>query len=136
MSTTLTIAVSGLNAAMNRVSAVARNIANASSAGHLPPDENGAASSYQPVRAVSTPVTGGGQGLGVTSTLQPVVPAYDVAFDPSSPYANEQGLVAAPHVEIAAEITEARMATAAYRANVAVIKATDDMEEKLFDALL
>jgi flagellar basal-body rod protein FlgC len=136
MNTSLSIAVSGIEASFRRIEASANNIANINTVGRLPATRGEVAGSYQPQRAVSLPVSDGqGGGLGVRTVLQPYEPAYYVAQQPDSPYANEQGLVAAPNVDLATEIIESKMAEIAYRANAQVIKAESERSKYLYDIL-
>ena len=135
MANTFNIAVSGLNAATARIAASANNIANGSSKGKVPTESNPEPTSYQPVRAVTLPVTGNGMGLGVRSTLQPLTESYHVGYDPNSPHANEKGEVAITSVDLATEIVEMTMAEAAYKANAKVIAVAKEMEEYLIDEL-
>jgi flagellar basal-body rod protein FlgC len=78
---------------------------------------------------------GGSNGEGVTSALQPRNPAYTVASDPTSPDANEDGLVAAPNVDLNAELIASKEAQVSYGANAKVIKITEEMQQSLLDAV-
>ena|ERR1700722_5340873 len=131
MSGILTIAVSGLNNASLRIANAASNIVNASSTGALPTSPGGNATSFQPQDVVSTPGADG----GVNSSLQPRNPAFVAVPDPTSPNANAAGLVAAPNVSLDNEIINVQEATTAYRADLAVISATDETQKKLLDAI-
>jgi len=131
MSGILTIAVSGLNNASLRIANATSNIVNASSTGALPTSPGGEATSFQPQDVVATPSVVG----GVTSSLQPRQPAYVAVPDPSSPNANSAGLIAAPNVSLDNEVINVQEASVAYRANLAVVNVTDEMQQKLLDAI-
>src|ERR687883_517783 len=103
MSNISTIALSGMNAAARRLDVSASNIANASSAGALPVDgavPSGAPRAYVPLQVVETESATGGTQTSVTS----VTPASVATSDPSAPFANEDGLVATPNVDLAQEM--------------------------------
>jgi flagellar basal-body rod protein FlgC len=76
-----------------------------------------------------------GNNLGVRSALRERDPAYVLATDKNSPYANEEGLIAAPNVDMGSELLAMKMAEIAYRANAAVIKTQLNNDKRLFDAL-
>jgi flagellar basal-body rod protein FlgC len=77
----------------------------------------------------------GDHHLGIRTTLAPREPSYTPAYEPSSPHANEQGLVAAPNVDITKEIVDSMMAEIAYKASAKVIAAEKRNEETLIDTL-
>ena len=54
-------------------------------------------------------------------------------YDPSAPYANQDGLVAAPNVDLADEMIQQLMATYAYAANARVVTSYNQMVKSLFD---
>jgi flagellar basal-body rod protein FlgC len=135
MSEALKIAVSGLNDAVLRVVNVASNVVNALSTGHLPETPGGKATSYQPQDVVTLSDSVGDNIMGVHSTLRPREPAYAAAPAPDSPDANAAGLVAAPNVDLASELVNAKMAEIAYKANAAVIRAERKNDKELLDTL-
>lgn len=131
MSDAIAIAVSGLQASSMWIDAVASNIANARDTAPVPvspPPPEGAPSQqtiYQPVSVAQSPLPGG----GVDAHFSPVLPSYSVTYDPSSPFANAQGMVAMPNVDIAEQMVNALEAVASYKANIAVIKTADKMAQ-------
>jgi flagellar basal-body rod protein FlgC len=135
MSEALKIAVSGLNAAVSRIANAASNLVNASSTGRLPTQPGEKAASYQPTDVVTLSDSADDNALGVHTVLQPREPAYVMALDPRSPHANAAGLVAAPNVDMAAEIMNAKLAEVTYRANAAVIRAVQKTDKDLLDTL-
>lgn len=140
MNGVLATAVSGLTASSMWMDAIASNIANARDEGPIPPtppsqpiapSSGSQPSLYQPVTAAFTSVANGNGG--VTANIVTQLPSYDIAYDPSSPSANGQGLVAMPNVDLATQFVDQIMATTAYRANIAVVKAADKMMQTTID---
>ena len=125
-----TIALSGMNAASLRLQVAARNIANARSYGALPganvPDD--APQAYVPQR-VDQVATAGGTSARVT----PVSPASVPVYDPTAPYSDENGMVAAPNVDLASELVEVLVAKYTFAANAAVVRAESEMMKSLLD---
>lgn len=117
------------------MSAAASNIANMDSAGPVPatppnqavPQSLGAV--YQPAAAYPISVPGG----GVAATVEPRLPGYTTSYEPAAPYANPQGMVARPNVDLASEAVDMIGAMHSYRANLAVFKASSHMFGELLD---
>jgi flagellar basal-body rod protein FlgC len=133
MSSILSIAVSGMQAAAHRLQVSANNVANARSDGALPNAQgaypDGAPRVYAPRRVDQVEQPSGG-----TRTVESdVSPSYVPTYDPSAPYANEDGLVAAPNVDYAEEAVQQLMATYAYAANARVVTSYNQMVKSLFD---
>jgi flagellar basal-body rod protein FlgC len=84
---------------------------------------------YQPVSVAQSAAPGG----GVTASLQPVQPASTLAYDPSSPFANVQGQVAVPNVDLATQLVDMTQAVHTFRANLAVFKTVSHMSKALLD---
>lgn len=135
MSNVFSIAVSGMNAAIARLSNAATNIVNVSSTGQLPSAENEKATSFAPMDVVSLSNSSGDNILGVRTTLVPREPSYIVARDESSPDANEQGLIAAPNIDLTAEIVNSMFAEIAYKASAKLIAVEKRNQETLIDTL-
>ena|ERR1035437_2404177 len=108
-----TIAGSALNAQSARLNAVSSNLANADSV---------AGSDGQPYRAkqvifAATPVgTEGGQGVRVTQVVDSAAPLR-LTYDPKNPYANEQGYVSMPNVNVVEEMVNMISASRSYQTN-------------------
>jgi flagellar basal-body rod protein FlgC len=136
MNTAMNIAVSGMLAASTGLNASASNLANLESDGPVPatspqqPVAQAPGSVYQPVAATQTAQP----GSGVTASVTPSLPSYALAYDPSAPFANMQGMVAAPNIDPAQEIANQMTASFAYRANIATFKTAQQMEKTLLDA--
>ncbi|WP_027531167.1 flagellar basal body rod protein FlgC [Bradyrhizobium sp. WSM3983] len=138
------IATSGLSAASLRVSVAASNIANVSTTGPLPASgaAAGAGSSstssaypaaYVPLRVDQVDQSSGSTPGGTVATVSTVSPSYTAQSDPSAPYANQDGLVAAPNVDLASEFVQLATAKYSFIANAKVIQAYSETTESLLD---
>lgn len=135
MNSISTIALSGMKAATRRVEVSASNIANVMSTGALPDADGtvpaGAPRAYAPLDVVQTESAGGGTQITVT-TPQPSTTAVS---DPQAPFANQDGLVAAPNVDLDQELVGQMIASYSFAANAAVMKADDRMTKSLLDIM-
>lgn len=137
MDDAMAIAASGMAAAQASLTASASNVANIETTGPVPatspsqPVPQGAGNVYQPVSTTLTSLPSGGVQASLSNTL----PSYTLAYDPSAPFANLQGMVAAPNVDLAAEAVNQMSASLAFRANLAVFKAADKTFKSLLDTL-
>ncbi len=124
----ISTSLSGLMAQSTRLSDIASNIANQSSNGALP-NAAGKVSAGQPAayQAVTTSVTSQGSGGGVIATTNLANPATVALADSSSPYANAQGLVAAPNVDVTQQTVNMMDARRAYSTNLAALRTQDKM---------
>jgi len=133
MSSISTIAVSGMNAAARRLEVSASNVANVTSTGALPNADGtvpaGAPRAYAPLELVQTESAGGGTQTAVTT----VTPATTAISDPQAPFANQDGLVAAPNVDLAQEMISQLIASYTFAANATVMKADDRMAGALLN---
>jgi flagellar basal-body rod protein FlgC len=121
----ISTALTGLFAASKKVEASAANIANMGSAGSLDP-----ASPNQPYRALTTVQTAM-PGGGVSAANIPQKPGFVNAYAPDSPFADANGLVGAPDVDLAAEAVNLKIAELSYKANMNVLKTANEMSEEL-----
>lgn len=134
----MNIAVSGLGAASLRLAASASNIANMRTRGPLPatpPNQDvpqGPGQVYQARRVEQIANPGG----GVSASLQASQPAYRSVFDPHAPFANADGMVAEPDVDIAGEFVNMMQARMAFGANLAVIRTVNQNAKSLFDLIV
>lgn len=135
MSNVFQIAVSGMNAAMSRFSNAVTNLVNVSSTGKLPNAPGEKATSYAPTDVVTLSNSVGDNNLGVRAQTVTRDPAYRPAYDPHSPHANADGLVAAPNVDLAGEMVNIMMAEIAYKASAKVIAAEKRNQDTLIDTL-
>ena len=125
------IARSGMAAAMVRLTASASNVANSESDGAIPAavaaGSGGPATVYQ-ARAVTQSETAGG---GVQASVGVKRPPYRLEHDPSAPYADARGMVAAPEIDLNDERIKQIAAKQAYMANLALLRSADEMERSL-----
>lgn len=126
------IALSGLLAQSQRIAGSASNVANARTAGARPdangqiPDDKPAP--YQPVDTVQQSVVGAdGQGQGTSATYQPRRPATVAEYSPDSAFADKNGLVDAPNVDLASEAIDQTIALRTYQANLKAFETADEM---------
>ncbi len=127
------IALSGLTAASKKVEASASNIANLQTVGSL---EDGKQKPYTPLTTTQTAVTDdNGNGLGVTSNFAPKGDPYYSVYSPDSPFANAEGIIGVPNVDLAEEAVNLQIARATYKANAAVIKVSEDLSDELLRVL-
>ena len=133
MSSITTIALSGMNAAARRLEVSASNVANVMTTGALPNADGtvpaGAPRAYAPLELVQTASAGGGTQTTVTTAT----PSTTAVSDPQAPFANQNGLVAAPNVDLAQEFVGQLLASYSFAANVAVLKADDQNNKALLD---
>jgi flagellar basal-body rod protein FlgC len=133
MSSISTIALSGMSAATRRLDVSASNIANAASTGALPNADGtlpaGAPQAYAPLELVQTASAGG----GTQTTAMTVVPSTIAVSDPQAPFANPDGLVAAPNIDITQEVVGQMMASYSFAANAAALTASDRMTGALLN---
>ena len=89
----------------------------------------GAPQAYAPLELVQTASAGGGTQTAVTT----VTPATTAVYDPQAPFANQNGLVAAPNVDLAQEMISQLIASYSFTANATVMRADDRMTRTLLD---
>lgn len=134
MSSISSIAVSGLKAATRRLEVSASNIANQQSTGALPGANGtvpaGAPQAYKPLQVNQTDTSTGGTQTSLSTTSPATVPV----SAPQAPFANADGLVAAPNVDLAQEFIGQMVAKYSYTANLASLKADREMSKALLDA--
>lgn len=132
MNGAISSALSGLAAATKRVAAAASNIANIGTTGSLEP---GGRAPYTPLDVqLTSQAAGGALPGGVSASFVPRDPASIPVYDPNSPFANAEGLVATPNVDLAVEAVNLKAAEIAYKANLASIKTADAMTDELLKA--
>jgi flagellar basal-body rod protein FlgC len=133
MSSISTIALSGMNAAARRLQVSASNVANVMTTGALPNADgtapSGAPQAYAPLELVQTANAGGGTQATVTT----VRPSTIAVSDPTAPFANPDGLVAAPNVDLSQEMVGQMIASYSFSASAAMMKADDRMTQTLLD---
>ena len=131
MSSVSSIALSGMSVASLRLQVSANNVANAMSSGPLPGAAAGGnfPAAYNAERVNQIALAGGGTGATITT----VSPGTVRAYDPTAPYADSQGMVATPNVDLAGEIVQQLTASLSFAANARMVKADAQMTASLFD---
>ncbi|WP_257167311.1 flagellar basal body rod protein FlgC [Bradyrhizobium sp. SRS-191] len=126
-------AVSGMNAASRRIEVSASNVANAMSTGALPNADGtlpaGAPKAYDPLALVQSDVAGGGTQTTITKAGN----GTSASYQPTAPFANKDGLVAAPNVDLAQEMISQLVAKYSFAANARILKASDEMSRIVID---
>ena len=128
MISALNTALSGLDAAGQRIAVSANNIANAGST-YSQVDGETIDSPYVPQDVVQTSLETG----GVRTYTRPINPPTVPVFDPSSPQANENGVVNYPNVNVESEVMNTILAKNSYKASMSIIKTQDEMFSTLLD---
>jgi flagellar basal-body rod protein FlgC len=135
MSSISTIALTGLTAAARRLDVSADNVANVMTSGSLPSTDgtvpSGAPKAYDPLELMQSENVGGGTQTAVRTTR----PSYVATSDPSAPFANQDGLVAAPNVDLSKEMISQVIARYSFATNARVLKADDQMTRTLIDTM-
>jgi flagellar basal-body rod protein FlgC len=144
---TLSIATSGLSAASLRLDVAASNIANARDTGPLPATSGSGPSggtggpsnasnfpaAYVPLQVNQVDQTSGSVPGGTLATVSTVSPSFVVQSDPNAPFANQDGLVAAPNVDLASQFIQVLTAKYDFAANAKVIRAYANTTKSLLD---
>ena len=137
----LSIATSGLSAAGLRRDVAASNIANATTSGPLPASSGSQAQAqgssntsnlpalYIPLRVDQTAQPDG----GTVATVSAVSPAFVAQSDPTASFANADGLVAAPNVDLASQFVQLLTAKYAFAANAKVVQSYATTSRSLLD---
>jgi flagellar basal-body rod protein FlgC len=153
----LSIATSGLDAAIQQLNVSASNIANIQTTGPLTagsatlgssavaasapaaaaaPSPTGssvaAPLAYQPLQLVqysNADVAGG----GVSTSVQTTSAAAYAAYAPSAAYANANGQVASPNIDLPSQIANQASALIQFQANLKVIQASDQMQQSVIN---
>lgn len=131
----VSIAVSGLRAQGTRLAVSANNIANISTSGRLPTGQNPVSTVYRPLSVSFTALTAGQQPAGLEARVVEEADGYSAAFDPTSVYANEEGLIAVPNVDLVEETANILLAKNAYQAIAKTIQVEKDLTKELLDAI-
>lgn len=122
------IALSGLNAASTRVNTAASNIANMTSGGAI---KGGTGPAPYAAQTVQQEANADG---GTSATAIPKNPPFVPSYAPDSPFANSEGVIGAPNVDLAEEAVNLTLAETTYKANIKTIQTASDMMDELLDA--
>lgn len=129
----INIALTGLTAASKQLLASASNIANLQTTGSLEDDKQ---APYTPLRTQQTAITDNqGNGQGVQATYTAKDPAFVPSYDPDSPFADENGIIGVPNIDLAEEAVNVNLAKIQYKANLKTIQAASDLSMELFRVL-
>ena len=133
MSAILSIAASGMAAATRRLEVSASNVANALSDGPLPSADAAIRAqypaAYMPLRVDQVETAGGGTAAVVGN----VTPGYVSSYDPGAPFADANGMVAAPNVDLAGEAVQQLIARYTFVMNAVVVRSYEQMMKSLLD---
>ena len=125
----LSTSLSGLMAASKKMDIAASNIANADVVGST--DASNANQAYTPLVTQDTSTAGG----GVKTVSLNRNPAFVPSYEPDSPFANADGLVNAPNVNVDEELLNSKVAENSYKANITALKVGMEMQDTLQKAL-
>lgn len=131
--------VSAIHASSEALSVRADNIANVRTTARVdevdlsPAARRATSSAPDDVFSPSRPTFESRRDGGVDVEVERRDPSHRVVFDPSDPKSNEEGLVAAPNVDLAEELVGMRQDRAMFLANLAVIRTEDEMTGALLD---
>ena len=133
MNAILSIASSGMTAAMRRLEVSASNVANAMSDGPLPSADAATQAkypaAYAPKQVEQVEIAGGGTAVVVSD----VTPSYVASYDPGAPFADAQGMVASPNVNIANEAVQQLVSRYTFVMNTVVVRTYEQMMKSLLD---
>jgi|SRR5271165_4072158 len=133
MSSILSIAVSGITAASERLQDSASNVANVESDGPTASAGPALQAQYPPAytpKQVHQVATASGGTQAVTGNVQP---ATVLAYDPTAPYADANGDVARPNVDLTTEAYQQLTARYNFVANAYVMRVYSRMMKSLLD---
>jgi flagellar basal-body rod protein FlgC len=140
----ISIAASGMLAASRRLEVSAANVANMRTTGRLPPAGGGANTGanaaagtgagtaptpYTPLRVDQVDTAGGATAANVST----VSPSYTPSYDPTASFADRNGMVAAPNVDLVNEAVQQILAKYTFAASAAIMRAASDMSKTLLD---
>lgn len=130
------ISVSALKAASASLAARADNIANVRTTARVDDVSIDRSSLREPAEEVFRPVRPNfvtrGHGI-VDVEVEFIDPSHRVVFDPQDAKANDDGLVAAPNVNLEENLVGALLDRVMFLANVAVIRTANEMNGALLD---
>ncbi len=118
------ISTSALIAQRTRIDTITSNIANMSSA----VDPNNPSTAYRRLMTVFEPQRRSDGGAGVhVSAIQQDMSDFRLRYEPGHPFADANGNVSYPNVDLSTEMVNAIEATRAYEANITAIETTKSM---------
>ena len=123
----ITISLSGLMSARAQLMASAANVANYQSQGSL----DGVPKPYRPIVIIQTPATPPDMGVTLTYARSSAPPPE--VYEPDSPLADRQGMVAGSGVDLPQEAVNQVLALESFRANLAVLRTAQQMDRALLN---
>jgi flagellar basal-body rod protein FlgC len=133
MNSILSIAASGLAAAVQRLQVSANNVANANSDGPTASASAKTKAQYQPAynaEQVNQTATAGG---GTATTVTNVQPGTVTTYNPTAPYADQNGNVSAPNVDLSNQAVQQAIASYQFTANSDVMSVYQKMMKTLLN---
>jgi flagellar basal-body rod protein FlgC len=124
MNSIASTALSGLQAARQRLDVAGNNIANAATAGALPAAGVGGAAASAPQRAAG----------GIGAPLSLVDPAIVTSYQRNSSAAGQNGLEAAPNVDLVGAVIDQKAALQAYEASAQLVRVAGRLDKTLLDS--
>ena len=88
---------------------------------------------YVPLQVNQVDQSSGSTPGGTAATVTTVSPSFVAQFDPSAPFADQNGLVAAPNVDLASQFVQLLVAKYDFAANAKVIQTYADTTKSLLD---
>jgi flagellar basal-body rod protein FlgC len=139
MSSVSPIATSGILAATARLDATASNAANILTDGPLPTGSGTSAntsgfSAYIPLAVNQVDASGPGPS-GTSANVSAVSPSTVAVSDPSAPFANQDGLVAAPNIDPVNLLVQTAIAKYSFGLNANGARTASEMSKSLLDIL-
>jgi flagellar basal-body rod protein FlgC len=131
MDSTDVISMNGLAAAQTQLQVSASNVANMDDSAPLPGSGVQGPAPYVPTRVEMVSLGSG----GVQAQLSASQPASVAAYEPDSPYADGQGMVARPNVDPVAEMVGRMQAVQQYKASAAMLEANEHMHRSALKIL-
>lgn len=121
VSTPIDIAVSGLRAQSMRMNVISNNIANANTS------RAGSGQPYRRKQVVLSTLLEGLSGVQIDQVVDDLTTAFKSVYQPGNPYADDNGFLLMPNVELPVEMMNLISASRAYQANTAVLKRYQEM---------
>ncbi len=129
MVNSISISLSGLEAASKKINASASNIANMQTVGSL---EAGGQEPYTPITTINKAVTDlQGNGQGVQAEFAPKKNPFVPAFDADSPFADKDGIIGVPNVNLGEEAVNIMMAEMQFKANMGALRTAKELSDEL-----
>ena len=130
MSASMSIGITAMQAAAARLQAASSNIANARTNGRMPTSTTTKEGEvYQPIDVSQRDLSSQGRPGGVGFSYVTQKNAYSMISDPNSPFADANGMVATPEIDLAVEMVNVIMAQAAFAAATKIVIASDEMQK-------